>query len=239
MKMGISLDFYNQHKECIVSDFEIIIASDPDRDELIAELYYRGNQWVEISHETNEMLIEFYPHPSEGYWEFPLNEALNALEKAKQRMIALGPKHPTPLNARCLDIEKYQEYFKSGLLYNISTEGNSSSFTMESIFVNAKNLNNKIILSDQGTLRGKLILEEIGSATMNKETVALPKNQTFQRAIIQDCIIQADTFKLSLKIGDSPLAHFNICAKKIYWENFPTESLEEIKTDAWKKRPVC
>ena len=98
-----------------MSDFEIVVASVPDRDELIAELYYKGNQWGEISHETDEMLIQFYPHPSEGYWEFSLKELLDALEQAKQRMIALGPKHPTPLDARCVDIEKRSEEHTSEL----------------------------------------------------------------------------------------------------------------------------
>lgn len=221
-----------------MSDFEIVVASIPDRDELITELYYKGSQWVEISHETNEMLIQFYPHPSQGYWEFSLKKALEALEQAKQRMIALGPKHPTPLNARCVDIEEYQKYFKDGILYNIFTEENSCSFTMESSSINPKSLKNKIILSDQDTLRGKLILKEIKSITMNEKTMVLSKDQTFQSAIIQDCTIHPDAFKLSLKVAGSSLTHFNICAKKIYWENFPTQTLEEIKTEAWKKRPV-
>ncbi|WP_231919514.1 hypothetical protein [Simkania negevensis] len=66
----------------------------------MAEVFYEGVQWIEISHEVKEMVIQFYSHPSNRYWEFPLDEALNVLEKAKEKMIALGPKSPIPIDER-------------------------------------------------------------------------------------------------------------------------------------------
>ena len=66
----------------------------------MAEVFYEGVQWIEISHEVKEMVIQFYSHPSNKYWEFPLNEALNVLEKAKEKMIALGPKSSIPIDER-------------------------------------------------------------------------------------------------------------------------------------------
>ncbi len=71
--------------------FDISIASLPDRENLVAEISYKGYQWAELSNEHNKFMIEFYPHPEKGDWEFPLDEAFEALEKAKK---------------------KYQSYFK-------------------------------------------------------------------------------------------------------------------------------
>ena len=78
--------------------FRVTIASLPDRENLVAEIFYEGVQWVEISHEENEMLIHFYPYPNKKVWEFPLDEALKILENAKQKMVALGSKNPTHID---------------------------------------------------------------------------------------------------------------------------------------------
>jgi hypothetical protein len=40
--------------------------------------------WVEISQEADELIIQFHPHPRQEYWEFPLEDALEALEQAKK-----------------------------------------------------------------------------------------------------------------------------------------------------------
>ena len=59
--------------------FSITIASLPNRENLV----------VEISQETNESIIQFYSHPRQDYWEFVLDEALEALAKAKKRLLDL------------------------------------------------------------------------------------------------------------------------------------------------------
>ncbi len=86
-----------------MNKFEITIVSVPYREELVADIYHEKVCWVEISHEGEELKIQFYPHPTKKYWEFPLEEALGILEKAKQRMIALGPKNPIPIDERYKD----------------------------------------------------------------------------------------------------------------------------------------
>ncbi len=74
-----------------LDDFYIVVASLPDRENLVAEICYKGVQWVEINQElTDEMIIQFYPHPRQDYWEFSLDDALAALEHAKQRLLKLG-----------------------------------------------------------------------------------------------------------------------------------------------------
>ena len=67
--------------------FRITIASLPDRERLVAEILYNGVQWAEISHETDDVVVQFYPHPRQEYWEFQYDEAMEALEKAKKHLL--------------------------------------------------------------------------------------------------------------------------------------------------------
>lgn len=70
-----------------MSKFRIIIASLPDRERVVAEISYDNVQWAEISQETDELIVQFYKHPRKDFWEFPLEEALQALEQAKKSLL--------------------------------------------------------------------------------------------------------------------------------------------------------
>ena len=69
--------------------FRITVASLPDREHLVAEILYEGIQWAEISQETGELIIQFYSHPRQKYWEFPIDEALKVLEQAKKKLLGV------------------------------------------------------------------------------------------------------------------------------------------------------
>lgn len=71
--------------------FRITVASLPDREQLVAEILYEGIQWAEVSQETNELIIQFYSHPRKKYWEFSLEEALQALDLAKKNLSIWDP----------------------------------------------------------------------------------------------------------------------------------------------------
>ncbi|WP_420421700.1 hypothetical protein [Simkania sp.] len=72
------------------SDFNIDILDLPDRENLVAEIDYKQNQWAEISAEIpNEFVIQFYSHPEKDYWEFPFDEAMEILQKAKDHLAKL------------------------------------------------------------------------------------------------------------------------------------------------------
>ncbi len=43
--------------------FRITIASLPDRERLVDDVFYEGVQWVEISQESDEVVVQFYSHP--------------------------------------------------------------------------------------------------------------------------------------------------------------------------------
>jgi hypothetical protein len=71
------------------------IASVPDRDNLVAELWYENEQWGEISQETENLQLEMYPRSSEendNVWSFDLNEIMESLKEAQKRMSQLDKK---------------------------------------------------------------------------------------------------------------------------------------------------
>jgi hypothetical protein len=70
-----------------INNFRIIIASLPDREKCVCEIYYNHVEWAEISQENEEIMIQFYSHPSQNYWEFPIDIALEILQKAKKKFV--------------------------------------------------------------------------------------------------------------------------------------------------------
>ena len=72
-----------------MSKFEILIASLPHRERLVAEIYYDNMYWVQISHEDDELCLQFYAHPTEKCWTFPFEEAMKILNDAKKKLLEL------------------------------------------------------------------------------------------------------------------------------------------------------
>lgn len=70
-----------------IKNFRIVIASLPDREHCVCEIYYNHMEWVEISNENEEIMIQFYNHPTQDYWEFPIDIALEILTAAKKRFL--------------------------------------------------------------------------------------------------------------------------------------------------------
>ncbi len=74
----------------ILEEFEFIIGSPSDRENLICEIYYMKEIVAEISHEKNEFMLELYPNPANQYWNIPLLKFQKALEIAKDHLIGLA-----------------------------------------------------------------------------------------------------------------------------------------------------
>ncbi len=70
-----------------MSKFEIAILNYFDREDPVAEICYDRVQWAEISFKDNGFFMQFYPHPTKEYWEFPYNEAIENLKKAKEKLL--------------------------------------------------------------------------------------------------------------------------------------------------------
>lgn len=82
LQNGDSYDFRNDSMN--EKKFRIVITSLPNRKNCVCEIYYDHIQWVEISQEDREVIIEFYPHPIQDSWAFSLDAALEALSQAKK-----------------------------------------------------------------------------------------------------------------------------------------------------------
>lgn len=67
---------------------EIQIASVPDRENVVAELWVDDTQIAEVSNEKNELRVEFYSAPIPNQLSVSLDELLEALAKAKRNLAA-------------------------------------------------------------------------------------------------------------------------------------------------------
>ncbi len=66
----------------------ICISSPPDRERLVAEIFFGEAQWAEISQESSELMIEFYCRPDGEKWRVDFSSATAALEEAKQQLLS-------------------------------------------------------------------------------------------------------------------------------------------------------
>jgi hypothetical protein len=70
--------------------FRITVATLPDRECAVAEIFYDHVQFCEISREVpGQFVIQFYPHPRQKCWEFSYDEIVEVLKKAQQRLEAV------------------------------------------------------------------------------------------------------------------------------------------------------
>jgi hypothetical protein len=58
------------------------IASPPDREKLVAEIFYDSEQWAEIHQEYGHLTLQLFPRRDGKSWEFPLVEAVGMLQCA-------------------------------------------------------------------------------------------------------------------------------------------------------------
>ena len=73
---------------------EIKVASLPDRENLVAEVWHDQTQWCEISQEANGLTLEIYPNPSGKSWAFKFEEAVAFLQQAERRLQNLDEPMP-------------------------------------------------------------------------------------------------------------------------------------------------
>jgi hypothetical protein len=76
--------------------YEIVIASPPDREKLVAMISFKVDelaefdsvQWAEINQESDVLQIEFYPRPDGKPWRIDAQTAIDALIEARHRLIS-------------------------------------------------------------------------------------------------------------------------------------------------------
>lgn len=64
------------------------VASLPQREHVVAQLLYQGEQWGEISNEPGEgFILTLYPHRRGQAWRFSYDEAVEAIAEGKRRLL--------------------------------------------------------------------------------------------------------------------------------------------------------
>jgi hypothetical protein len=66
-----------------MKEFEILIASPPDREKLVAEIWSDDNLLAEINQESDNLEIEIYASEK---LVFSLDDLMEILERAKERL---------------------------------------------------------------------------------------------------------------------------------------------------------
>lgn len=71
-------------------EFEILIASPSDREELVAELWFDNEMWGEINQEDGKVTLELYPKPDGEPWRFPPEVAEEQIRLARHSLLGDG-----------------------------------------------------------------------------------------------------------------------------------------------------
>jgi hypothetical protein len=66
---------------------EILIASLPDREKVVAELWLDQEMLAEINQEQDILMLECYPGFEGRAWAVPLDEFVAALNTAKEKLV--------------------------------------------------------------------------------------------------------------------------------------------------------
>jgi len=92
-------------------EHKIIIADIDDKEEPVAEVYYKNKGWAEISAENpNEFIVAFCNCLDKDHWEFPFDEALEVLKEAKDYLAKLQrtPEQQAAYEKRMKELENWE-----------------------------------------------------------------------------------------------------------------------------------
>jgi len=70
------------------NELTVQIASVPDRDGLVAEIWHGDVMVAEINQGQGRSLrVELYPSPRDAHWDFDLDDLIGALAEARRRLL--------------------------------------------------------------------------------------------------------------------------------------------------------
>jgi hypothetical protein len=69
------------------TQWRICISSPPDREELVAEIFFDDQQWAELNQEDTALELEVYPRADGQTWKIPYHQVILALEEAKKKLV--------------------------------------------------------------------------------------------------------------------------------------------------------
>ncbi len=66
--------------------YRICISSPPDRERLVAEIFFGDEQWAELNQEGLELVLEVYPRRDGTPWRLSFEALTTALSDARKRL---------------------------------------------------------------------------------------------------------------------------------------------------------
>ncbi len=75
--------------------YRICISSPPDREKVVAEIFFGPNQWAEINQEQAGLQIEYYQRPDGKPWTMDFEIAASVMIDAKQALVDAQAGHTT------------------------------------------------------------------------------------------------------------------------------------------------
>lgn len=73
-----------------MTEFTIGIASVPDRENLVAEIWFGDKQWGELSFEGGRLELEIFPPSTGRTWRVDPDGLREAIAEAKRQLIGAG-----------------------------------------------------------------------------------------------------------------------------------------------------
>lgn len=125
-------------------------------------------------------------------------------------------------------IKKYLNEFHDGALLDIEHKGQAYIFTLESAEMDRLDMKDEIVLSERGTIKGKLHLEDVQYVKVNELTFQGQLNMLYDYGSVFDLNIQGDVVEVQVSWRNSPqkpyvndFSTIVVKAKNIWWENIP------------------
>jgi hypothetical protein len=61
----------------------------PDRDDLVADIYFKNSQVAQVFQEESVFKIQIFPSSDTDFWEFDLEQLTSILDKAQKKLLGL------------------------------------------------------------------------------------------------------------------------------------------------------
>lgn len=68
-------------------NYRLCISSPPDRERLVAEIFFGDQQWAELHQEGPELVLEIYPRRDGKPWQLSFEVVTSALADARKRLL--------------------------------------------------------------------------------------------------------------------------------------------------------
>jgi len=68
-------------------NYRVCISSPPDREHLVAEIFFGDQQWAELNREGSRLTLEMYSRTDGKPWQLSFDAATSALAEARNRLL--------------------------------------------------------------------------------------------------------------------------------------------------------